>query len=77
MHQSEYFNECLRRIYPKEVNLHFADMPEILPKYSLRLNVHADGQGYDVRLKDMADKQWSWAAISDENGVIWQGEPLH
>jgi hypothetical protein len=77
MHYPEYLNECLAKIYPQEVNLRFADMPEILPKYGLRLNVRADGQGYDVRLKDMEDKQGGWAAFSDENGVIWQGEPLH
>jgi hypothetical protein len=77
MHEPEYLNECLAKLYPQEINLRFADMPEILPKYGLRLNVRADGQGYDVRLTDMADKQGGWAAFSDEHGVIWHGEPLH
>jgi hypothetical protein len=76
-HQQEYFNGWLSRFYPQEVNLRFAEMPEILPGYSLRLNIHADGQGYDLRLEDTAAKQLSYAAFSDESGVIWQGEPLH
>ena len=76
-HNTEYLNEWLARNYPHEVNLHFADMPEILPGYSLRLNVHADGQGYDVRLQDLTDKAGGYAAFSDEGGIIWQGEPLH
>src|SRR5208282_5810437 len=42
----------------------------------LRLNLHADGQGYDLRLEDSTAKPL-YAAFSDESGVIWQGEPLH
>jgi len=76
VHQQEYFNEWLSRFYPEEVNLRFADTPEILPGYGLRLNVHADGQGYDLRLEDTTAKPL-YAAFSDESGVIWQGEPLH
>ena len=76
VHQQEYFNEWLSRVYPQEVNLRFADIPEILPGYGLRLNVHADGQGYDLRLEDTTAKPL-YAAFSDESGVIWQGEPLH
>ena len=75
-HQTEYLNGWLTRFYPHESNLHFSDTSEILPGYSLRLNVHADGQGYDVRVQDMTDKQ-GYAAFSDESGIIWQGEPLH
>ncbi len=44
--------------------------------YGLRLNVHADGVGYDLRLEDTTAKP-SYAAFSDESGVIWQGERLH
>jgi hypothetical protein len=80
-HHQEDFNGWLKRFYssgePNTQNLRFTDMPEILPGYSLRLNVHADGQGYDLRLEDTAAKKWSYAAFSDESGVIWQGEPLH
>ena len=75
VHQQEYFNGWLSRFYPQEVNLRFADMPEILPGYGLRLNLHADGRGYDLRLEDTTAKL-RYAAFSDESGVIWQGEPL-
>ena len=70
-HQQEKFNHWRATYFPEEM---FAGMPEILPGYSLRLNVHADGQGYDLRLQDGRSKQW--AVFSDESGVIWVGEPL-
>jgi hypothetical protein len=76
-HQPESLNEFIARNYPQEANLHFADMPEILPGWSLRFNVHADGQGYDVRLQDLTDKRWGYAALTDESGLILQAEPLH
>jgi hypothetical protein len=60
--------ECLARNYP-DANLRFADMPEILPGYRLRLNVHSDGQGYDVLLEDATDKN-GYAVLSDERVVI-------
>lgn len=75
-HQSEYLNEWLVRAYPQEVSLRFGDAPEILPGFTLRLNAHTDGRGYDLRLEDTTAKP-SYAAFSDESGVIWQGEPLH
>jgi len=76
-HQPKFFDKFLAMNYPQEANLHFADMPEILPGWTLRFNLHTDGQGYDVRLRDMADKLYGYAALTDESGVIWQGEPLH
>jgi hypothetical protein len=69
-HQQEYLNSWLRRFYsPNEVNVHFGDTPEILPGWNLRLNVHADGEGYDLLLEDVTDKN-GYAALSDERGVI-------
>ena len=55
----------------------FADMPEILPGWSLRFNVHADGQGYDVRLEDLTDQTCGYAAITDESGVIRQSKAIN
>jgi hypothetical protein len=37
-------------------NVRFGDAPEILPGLNLRLNVHTDGQGYDVLLADETDR---------------------
>ena len=74
-HQPKYFDKFLAMNYPQETNLHFSDPPEVLPGWSLRFNVHADGQGYDVRLQDLADKCW-YAALLDEEGVIRQSKAI-
>jgi len=74
-HQSEYLNEWLVRAYPQEVNLRFGDAPEILPGFSLRLNAHTDGRGYDLLLEDATDKT-GYAMQSDERGVIRECKPL-
>lgn len=57
-------------------NLHFTDAPEILPKWNLRLNVHVDGQGYDVLLSDMTDEKCGYAALTDESGAIRQSKAI-
>jgi hypothetical protein len=67
-HQPD-LNGWLATNYSREPNVHFGDLPEILPGWNLRLNVHADGQGYDVLLEDASDKT-GYAALSDERGVI-------
>jgi hypothetical protein len=54
----------------------FNEPPEILPGWNLRLNVHADGQGYDLLLRDMTDEKCEYAALTDENGVIRQSKPI-
>ena len=75
-HQQKFFDEWVARFYSENPNAHFGDMPEILPGWSLRLNVHADGKGYDVRLQDMTDKTCGYAALSDESGVIRQSKAI-
>jgi hypothetical protein len=55
-------------------NAHFADPPEVLPGWSLRLNVHVDGKGYDVLLLDMTDEKCGYAVVSDESVVIRQSK---
>lgn len=73
-HNAEYLNEWLARYHPEYSR--FADLPEILPGCNVRLNVHADRQGYDVRLQDTAGAKSGFAAFSDESGLIYQGAPL-
>jgi hypothetical protein len=69
-HHQEYLNSWLARFYfANGANVHFGQPPEILPGWNLRLNVHTDGQGYDLLLEDETDKSAS-AALSDERGVI-------
>jgi len=48
--------------------IQFNDPPEILPGWNLRLNVHSDGQGYDLLLTDMTDEK--------KNGVIRQSKAI-
>jgi hypothetical protein len=74
-HQQEDLYECLAGNFPQEVNQRFADMPEILPGYRLRFNVHSDGQAYDVLLEDATDKN-GFAVLSDERVVIRESKWL-
>ena len=67
--QSEYLNEWRARFYPEQANQGFGDTPEILSGFNLRLNVHTDGQGYDILLEDATDKT-GYAVLSDERAVI-------
>ncbi len=71
-HDPKFFNRWLAKSDSQQAR--FADAPDILPGYSLRLNVHADGKGFDLRLRDTTDK--AWAVFSDESGLIWEGKPL-
>jgi hypothetical protein len=75
-HQPEYLNGWLARFYSQEANVHFGDLPEILPGWSLRFNLRADGRGYDVRLQDLTDKTCWYAALTDESGVIRQSKAI-
>jgi len=54
----------------------FNEPPEILPGWNLRLNVHSDGQGYDLLLRDMTDEKCGYAVLTDENGVIRQSRAI-
>ena len=69
-------NGWLERVYSRDANVHFGDMPEILPGWNLRLNVNADGQGYVLVLEDTADKT-GYAALTDERGIIRECKYLH
>jgi hypothetical protein len=42
----------------------------------LRLNVHADGQGYDLMLQDMTDKECGSALFTNETAVIWESTAI-
>lgn len=68
-HEPEYLNAWLSTYYAHQPNMHFGELPEILPGLTLRLSVHADGQGYDVLVEDVGDKN-GYAGLSDERGII-------
>jgi hypothetical protein len=81
----EYFEKFLTTHGLQQANLRFADAPEILPGWNLRLKVHADGQGFDLMLqdpatqqvlKDPATKQVPYAIFLNEDGIIWEATAL-
>lgn len=74
--QPKYFDEFLAINGLQQSNVHFAAAPEILPGWNLRLNVHPDGQGYDVLLRDTTDEKCDYAALTDESGVIRQSKAI-
>src|SRR5260370_24330474 len=73
-HFPESFDQFLASHRQQLPNAHFADQPEILPGWNLRMSVHADGQGYDVLLRDMTDERCGYAAVHDESVVIRQSK---
>jgi hypothetical protein len=50
--------------------------PEILPGWSLRLDVTDGGEGYDLLLEDTTDKTCGYAAATDERGLVRQSNRL-
>jgi hypothetical protein len=76
---SEEFSSYMTRAArnnPQLAGAHLSNGPEILPGWVLRLNVSADGQGYDVMLEDTTDKNCGYAAVTDERGVIRQSKAI-
>ena len=61
---------------PQLANVSLSSGPEILPGWSLRLNVTGDGQSYDLLLEDTTDKSCGYAAVTDERGVIRQSKAI-
>jgi hypothetical protein len=61
---------------PQLASAHVSIGPEVLPGWSLRLNLAADGKGYLVLLEDTADKSCGYAAVTDERGVIRQSKTV-
>jgi hypothetical protein len=61
---------------PQLAHAKLSSGPEILPGWALRLNITADGQGYDVLLEDTTDKNCGYAAVTDERGVIRQSKAI-
>jgi hypothetical protein len=61
---------------PQLANAHVSNGPEVLPGWSLRLNLAGDGNGYVVLLEDTTDKSCEYAAVTDERGVIRQSKPI-
>jgi len=76
-HHAEYFDQFIAAHRHELPDAHFADPPEIVPGWNLRMNMHADGQGYDALLRDMTDEKCGYAAVTDEDAVIWQSKVIN
>ena len=74
--QQKYFDKFLAMHGQQKTVEHFSDAPEILPGWNLRLNVHIDGQGYDLLLRDLLDEKCGYAALTDESGVIRKSKAI-
>jgi hypothetical protein len=74
--QPQYFDDFLATNGLQKANVHLSDAPEVLSGWNLRLNVHPDGRGYDVLLRDLTDEKCDYAALTDESGVIRQSKAI-
>jgi hypothetical protein len=75
----EFTGFWMKWLAPNEsqlTDIHFGEAPEILPGWSLRLDVTSNNEGYDVMLEDKNDKTCGYAAITDERGVIRQAKAI-
>jgi hypothetical protein len=61
---------------PQFAHVKLSNGPEILPGWRLRLDLVADGKGYDVLLEDTTDNTCGYSAGSDERGVIRQSKAI-
>jgi hypothetical protein len=55
---------------------HFSKGPEILPGWSLCLDVTGGGECYDLLLEDTTDKTCGYAAVTHERGLIRQSKVI-
>lgn len=62
----------LTRLDPQLAGTLVSRGPDIWPEWKLRLNVHADRQGYDVFLRDTSDANKHYGAMTNEVAVIWE-----
>src|SRR6266852_6658447 len=68
-HHADYLDKFIAAFRQQLHGVSWGDPPEVLPGLSLRMNVHADGQGYDIRVEDLSDKNCGFAAFSDETAA--------
>ena len=78
VHNSQPFGDFIAMpVHLQQIgNSQFGNPPEMLAGWNLRMNVHSGGQGYDLLLLDMTDKQCKYALVTDESTVIRQSEVL-
>jgi len=77
-HSEQYFDEfAAMQVHRQQIpESKFGEPPEIMPGWNLRLNVHSDGQGYDLMPQDTTDKKCPSALFTNENAVIWESKAI-
>lgn len=55
-HHADYLDKFISSFRQQLHDASWGDPLEVLPGLSLRMNIHADGQGYDIRVEDLSDK---------------------
>jgi hypothetical protein len=60
---------------PQFAEVKLSKAPEVLPGWTLRLNLTADAQHYDLMLQDKED-ECVYAAVTNESGLIWQAKNI-
>jgi hypothetical protein len=76
-YQQSFDNFAAMAVHEQQIpKSQFAEPPEIMPGWNLRMNVHPDGQGYDLMLQDMTDKKCGSALFTNETTVIWESTAL-
>jgi hypothetical protein len=72
----DYFAKWATQNKDQLSGAHLTKGPEILPGWSLRLDLTDGGKGYDLLLEDTTDKACGYAAGTDERGVIRQSKSI-
>ena len=77
-HHQQYFDDfAAMNVHHQQIpNSKFGEPPEVLPGWNLRLNLHSDGQGYDLMLQDMTEKKCPFAFFSNEQALIWESKVM-
>ena len=75
-HNQQYFDDFAAMNRQQIPDSKFGEPPEILAGWNLRLNVHTDGQGYDLMLQDTTDKRCPSALFTNEAAVIWESKAI-
>jgi hypothetical protein len=77
--RGEFLERALQRMArnePQFADVKLSNGPEILPGWMLRLDLVADGKGYDVLLEDTTGNTCGYSAGSDERGLIRQSRVI-
>ncbi len=70
----KYLDEWLATYYSHESSLHFAALPQVLPGWQVRLNVHPDGKG---TMSEYATLREVHSTLLCPTKAVLSGKPNH